>query len=29
MPYIEERGPMENDAFCPNCGARMDGGAEK
>lgn len=26
--YIEERGPMEADAFCPNCRARMDGGAE-
>lgn len=26
MLDIEERGPMENDALCPNCGARMDGG---
>ena len=28
MPYIEERGPMENDALCPACGLRMDGGDE-
>lgn len=28
MLDIEERGPMENDALCPNCGARMDGGDE-
>lgn len=26
--YIEESGPMEADAFCPNCRARMDGGEE-